>query len=64
MTNLDEMHPQCCQNHCKKFKELVDDGKTTYGSMYCAHFLPAKRMNGNEVEHIYYRGCCAFERGE
>ena len=60
MTELDEGHKQCCQNGCKKFAE-IDDGKTTYGSTYCKHFLPAKRMNRDEVDHIFFRGCCAYE---
>jgi hypothetical protein len=61
---LNEMHPQSCQNHCKKFEDDVDDGKTTYGSTYCKHFLPAKRMNREEIDHIFFRGCCAYEREE
>lgn len=61
MTEIDKMHPQCCQNKCKKFVESIDDGKTVYGSMYCKHFVPAKRMNREEVDHIWFRGCCAYE---
>ena len=61
--DVDTCHPQCCENHCKKFIER-DDGKTVYGSTYCGHFLPAKRMNREEVDHIWYRGCCAFEPTE
>ena len=62
MSEVDEGHPQHCEI-CKKFIES-DDGKTVYGSTYCGHFLPAKRMNCEEVDHIWYRGCCAFEATE
>ena len=55
----DKGHPQCCQNGCKKFIEK-DDGKNVYGSAYCGHFVPAKRMNREELDHQWYRGCCAY----
>lgn len=63
MDRIDEDtgHPQSCLMGCRKFIEK-EDGKTTYGSMYCGHFLPAKRMNREEVDHQWYRGCCAFEK--
>jgi hypothetical protein len=60
---MDCGHPKCCQNGCKKFIEK-DDGKTIYGSTYCGHFIPAKRMNRGELDHQWYRGCCAFEKVE
>jgi len=59
----DDGHPQCCQNGCRKFIEK-DDGKTICGSTYCGHFIPAKRMNREELDHQWYRGCCAFEKVE
>lgn len=61
MTERDKMHPKCCQNGCRKFSDGVDDGKTVYGSSYCCHFIPAKRINRNEIDHIWFRGCCAYE---
>jgi hypothetical protein len=59
MNDIEKGHPQCCHNGCKKYIEK-DDGKTVYGSSYCGHFIPAKRMNREELDHQWYRGCCAY----